>query len=116
MTHASLDHSITESLLKIGREDPPFLPELRALYEKQYRERSPEIERMAAAGELVGIAAVTHVIRSASGTLGALRFCELCATLERSALAGDSQAVAAQLPAFQEAFARVNEAIKLRFR
>lgn len=112
MNYALIDQEIIESLQEIAGDDPHFLAELQALYVKQYKEKAPEIDRLAAAGDLAKIAAHVHMIKSSSGNLGAMNFHDLCARLEQSSLEGNHESVAAQIPVFQKAFAAVTTAIQ----
>lgn len=112
MNYALIDQEIVESLKEIAGDDPSFLPELQSLYVKQYKEKSPEIDKLAKAGELGKIAALVHMIKSSSGNMGAMNFHDLCASLEQNALEGNSNAVAAQIPIFQKAFAQVTAEIQ----
>jgi HPt (histidine-containing phosphotransfer) domain-containing protein len=112
MNYALIDQGIIDSLIEIAEGDPAFLRELQSLYLKQYREKAPEIERLAKAGELAKVAATVHTIKSSSGILGAMNFHDFCASLEKSSRDGDAAAVSALLPAFQEAFAQANKAIQ----
>lgn len=112
MNYALIEQEIVDSLREIAGDDPAFLSELQALYVKQFKERSPEIDRLAAAGELAKVAALMHMIKSSSGNLGAMNFHDLCAHIEQIALDGNREAVAAQLPIFREAFAAVTEEIQ----
>jgi HPt (histidine-containing phosphotransfer) domain-containing protein len=109
--YAAIEKEVIESLKEIGADDPEFFTEIRSLYAKLYREKSGEIETMVAAGELKKVAATLHTIKSSSGSLGAMNFHGLCATIEKTALNGDAQGVAAELPNFQRAFALVATAI-----
>ena len=112
MNYALFDQEIVNSLKEVAGDDPSFLHELRALYIKQYKERSPEIEKLAASKDLEKIAAIVHMIKSSSGNLGAMNFYELCASLEQNALDGNLKAVEEKIPVFQKAFALVTEEIQ----
>ncbi len=112
MNYALIDQDIIDSLREIAGDDPTFLSELQTLYVKQYKEKSPEIDRLAAAGDLAKIAAHVHMIKSSSGNMGAMNFHDLCASLEQSALEGKREAVAQLVPVFQKAFAAVTAEIQ----
>ena len=63
-----------------------------------------ELGRLAAAGDLAGIAGAAHSMKSSAAQLGALALSEACATAERAAKAGDAAAMPGAVAAVQQAF------------
>lgn len=112
MNYAQLNQEVIESLKEVAGDDPAFLKELADLYVRQYREKGPQIEQFAAAGQLDKVAAHVHMIKSSSGNLGAMNFHGLCADLEQAAMNKDATEVAKLLPDFVKAFGEVTAAIQ----
>jgi HPt (histidine-containing phosphotransfer) domain-containing protein len=78
-----------------------------------FAESTPERLRLAreavAAGDFDGAAAAVHSLRSAAGTVGAVRLAELAGELERAARSGGAKALG---PGLEELDAEAEEVLR----
>ena len=66
-----------------------------------------ELRAACVAGETATARAQSHKLKSSSRSVGALALGELCAAMEKAGKGGDTAALAALLPQFEQELARV---------
>ena len=66
-----------------------------------------ELRTACAAGQVAAAGALAHKLKSSSRSVGALALGDLCAEMEQAGKAGDSEALAALLPRFEQELASV---------
>lgn len=83
----AVDHTV---LVALVGDDPEFLHELRQDYLKLCERKGEAIATAVSKGDMTEIAALTHKLKSASRSIGALGLGDLCAELEKSAQKDDA--------------------------
>ncbi len=89
-------------LRSLGGDD--FVATLTRTFLTFATEKVGELERLAAAGDLGGIAGAAHSMKSSAAQLGASALSEACAAAERAAKSGDASTVPDAVRAVQGAF------------
>jgi CheY-like chemotaxis protein/HPt (histidine-containing phosphotransfer) domain-containing protein len=100
-----------EALAAQVGDDPATQRELLALFLSTAAGQAAELH---AAGDLPQAAAVAHRLKSSARAIGALALGELCAAIEAAARAGERDALAPSIAAFDAALARVETEITRR--
>jgi histidine phosphotransfer protein HptB len=89
-----------------------FLGQVLRTYETSLVRHLGALTDAAAAGELRRAGDIAHTLKSSSASIGAMRFSEGCALLERQAKAGDAAVLGPPLQALQAEGARVLAAVR----
>jgi HPt (histidine-containing phosphotransfer) domain-containing protein len=102
---STLDLAAIERLVKLGGNQ--FVRQMIELFLDFVGKKVTEIRLAQQAGNLVGVAAAAHPIKSSAGNVGALRLQELAARIEQLAKAAQSDELASLLNELEIAFAEV---------
>jgi histidine phosphotransfer protein HptB len=89
-----------------------FLGQVLRTYEASLLRHLASLSDAATAGDLRRAGDIAHTLKSSSASIGAMRFSQGCADLERQAKAGDAGALGAPLQGLQAEGARVLAAVR----
>lgn len=113
----TFDSAAIERLRKLGGDK--FTTDMIDLFFSYGGQKVAEARQAQLAGDLAGVAAAAHPLKSSAGNVGALRVQALAAGLEQSAKTGDVAAVTGQIGEFEQAYAEAKtrlEAEKARLK
>lgn len=109
---AVIDFGIYDALAEIV--GPTAMTELLGKVEADLRTAAERLERAAAGPDIDAARAVSHVVISVAGAVGAVKAQELASDMNRAAQAGDAAAVQDGAPALLAETARVVEFVRSR--
>ena len=92
-------------------DDPATIAEFLQDFRHSAASIAAELTTAWNAGDLAGVGAAAHKLKSSSRAVGALALGELCARLEAAGKAGDGPAITALVPEFSAGLAAVIAAI-----
>ena len=82
-------------------DDPAIVSEFLASFQKSARHMATELKAANALGDLRQIADIAHKLKSASRSIGALAFGDLCAALENACRSGAREGAAEHVLRFE---------------
>lgn len=104
-----LDTTVLAQL--IGSDDPALIAEFLDDYLASTRHSAAELTAAWDAGDLAGVGAAAHKLKSSSRAVGALALGELCTKIEKASKSTERAALSALVPEFETALAAVIAAI-----
>jgi HPt (histidine-containing phosphotransfer) domain-containing protein len=101
----TLDPAAIERLRKLG--GAKFAADMIDLFLSYGAKKVAETQAARQAGNLAGVAAAAHALKSSAGNVGAVRIQQLAEQIEQLAKRASGDAVAAEVAALERAFAEI---------
>jgi len=109
----ALDATALDAIRALQRPDAPdILQKVVGLYLAGAAAQLTQLKKSLAAGDMKGVQAIAHSLKSSSANLGVIHLAPLCREIEAMAGAGDAESIAPKFAEIEQEFIRAQAALQ----